>query len=566
MRTLENFKTVVIDSYITAEKALAEQVQKIVSEKKDQLVTTMEKDRFIKIPFVGDFSSGKSSLINAMIGKKEFLPTDISPLTAVSYELYYDANERLEHWKKGQLVDTFTLEQIKDINVTAGDIIKVFINNEQVKKWNAQNIVVVDMPGIDSGLQEHNDAIMNYIEEGTCFIIAVDAEQGTLRSSTLDFLREVQQYNLSAYVVLTKADKKTSEDVASIQSLITKQADLYIKGAKTGVTSAVNNQFEDVLNFIESIDVEEVFKQKHQSSVEAFTDNLIKDIRNEYSLLMVDKTDLENKKNALLAEFEETQKKLEVKKNEALLSTNSVGDILNAVQNALENKSKDFANILIQNKTNLKPFNSELLSTIRPVIISQLGKEAEEYIHILGKVASNFQEKTNSIINENNPLLDQLVVHVPALEKVLRENLTKVITPILATLKLSKFLRGGGPVGLIISVIVSKLLEFALDKVLQLFGKDSESIVTKVESVFVDEIIPSIIEDMKPEIEQVVDEQQKAIVEAIEKEIKGQRDILLAQIQDAEAQQKISEEEINTKKEELEAIVKGILEIKKQVA
>lgn len=71
---------------------------------------------------------------------------------------------------------------------------------------------------------------------------------------------------------------------------------------------------------------------------------------------------------------------------------------------------------------------------------------------------------------------------------------------------------------------------------------------------------------MRPEIEKMVDEQQRLIAEAIENEVKQQRDMVLAQIQEAEEQQKVSEEEANAQREKLETIVKEILEIKKRVA
>ena len=566
MRILDTFKSVITESYSVAESTLGQEVQKIVLEKKDQLINSMEKDRFIKVPFVGDFSSGKSSLINAMIGKKEFLPTGITPLTAVSYELYYDVNERLEHWRGGQIRDTLSLEQIRDMKVEAGDIVKVFIDNEQVKKWNEKNIVVVDMPGIDSGLQEHNDAIMHYIEEGTCFVIATEVVQGTLRNSTIDFLKEVQQYNLSAYITITKADKFDADNIISVQNLITKQADLYLKGTKTGISSSVNNQFSDVLNFIDSIDVEEIFKKKYQLAVESFSDTLIKDIKNEYSLLTIDKDQLANKKAALLAQYEATQRNLEIKKNEAYLKANSADDILDAVENALKNKSRNFANIILQNKTDLHPFNTELTATIRPVIITNLDKEAEEYIHIIGEIATDFQTKANVIISENNAIIDELNKYIPQVEDLLKNNLGKLGTQLLSILKLSKFLKITGPQGALVSAIVSQLLEFAINNILKLFGKSSEQIAAKVESVFVEKVIPSIIDNMRPEIEKMVDEQQRLIAEAIENEVKQQRDMVLAQIQEAEEQQKVSEEEANAQREKLETIVKEILEIKKRVA
>ena len=55
---------------------------------KEALISSLEKDSFIKVPFVGDFNARKSSLINSMLGI-DSLPTSIRPETAVSYEWYF---------------------------------------------------------------------------------------------------------------------------------------------------------------------------------------------------------------------------------------------------------------------------------------------------------------------------------------------------------------------------------------------------------------------------------------------------------------------------------------------
>ena len=79
-----------------------------INTNKDNLLKNIEKHNFIKVPFVGDFDAGKSSLINAMMGIN-LLPTDILPTTAVSYELYYSTQEQLKIFHKDELKETTSL-------------------------------------------------------------------------------------------------------------------------------------------------------------------------------------------------------------------------------------------------------------------------------------------------------------------------------------------------------------------------------------------------------------------------------------------------------------------------
>ena len=95
---------------------------------KETLVNSIEKDSFIKVPFVGDFNAGKSSLINSMLGV-DILPTNILPETAVSYELYFSANEKLEVWLDDKLVETAPISQLKSLKLTPKNFVKFYLKN-----------------------------------------------------------------------------------------------------------------------------------------------------------------------------------------------------------------------------------------------------------------------------------------------------------------------------------------------------------------------------------------------------------------------------------------------------
>ena len=113
MEKVKFYVDVISKAYDVAKESFnnSESLKKAESEK-DVLTNELEKDSFIKVPFVGDFNAGKSSLINSMLGA-DILPTNILPETAVSYELYYSANEKLEVWLDDKLVETTPVSQIK---------------------------------------------------------------------------------------------------------------------------------------------------------------------------------------------------------------------------------------------------------------------------------------------------------------------------------------------------------------------------------------------------------------------------------------------------------------------
>ncbi|GAA8544855.1 hypothetical protein KYTH14_13390 [Helicobacter pylori] len=90
------------------------------------------------IPVVGNFSAGKSTLLNRFL-EKSVLPTGITPETSlVVTELHYSANERIEAFSNNdEKAESFELneqsfEVIKE-NATEYSYLKVYLNNEALK-------------------------------------------------------------------------------------------------------------------------------------------------------------------------------------------------------------------------------------------------------------------------------------------------------------------------------------------------------------------------------------------------------------------------------------------------
>ena len=82
-----------------------DEAQRLCKDKIARIIERLKEQR-LKILFAGQFKTGKSTLINAMLGQ-EVLPADVMPCTAVITEIEYAENPRaVLHFKQNKQART----------------------------------------------------------------------------------------------------------------------------------------------------------------------------------------------------------------------------------------------------------------------------------------------------------------------------------------------------------------------------------------------------------------------------------------------------------------------------
>lgn len=465
----------------------------------------------LKVLLVGGFSAGKSALINTIL-ERDLLVEEQNPETAIATEIVYDEREFVELFHKNGSVTQCTFDEVNEVSPEDYNHYTYHVNSEYLKKY--PHITLVDMPGFNSGIERHNKAIMQYVNEGNAYVLVVDVEQGALKLNTIEFLKEIKQYDNNLSIVVTKADKKPANQVQTVlENVKTTAQQIYQKELVAVSTSKFENIHSKMDTVLNSYDVQNIFEQVFNPQlieIGQLVFNTIEKIAQSYEF---DDEGLEQEINArqLAMEQLENQLQKERKKLSQKMKNYVKPSILADVENALYASSATLAQSAISGSD---AFTRQVNNILRPILISSTKKYTEESFNefIEQLEFSNIfydQSKSTELSEEIKKRFDTFN---SSLKKILdvtdkNKNTYRIISSILA----------------ISTSVVAPWLELIivfLPDILRLFGffkekSQLEEVKRKVEK----EIIPQIVLKMSVEIENSLSELENSMLEEIEQRI-----------------------------------------------
>lgn len=533
---------------------------------RDGLELDLNNHAYVKVPFVGDFNAGKSSLINSFLGI-DLLPTNILPETAVSYELYYSEQERLEIVDGGNVKETAPLSKVSELNLTPTNLVKVFVNNQKIKALNEKHVVIVDMPGIDSGVEAHNNAILNYVQDGTCFVLVTDAECGTLRATTLNFIDEVKKYGSDVYIAISKCDKKSSEEVDKIKRTVEEVAEKYLgKKVPVAVTSAVDKNYSELEKILNSIDSEILIENRFKLLVTNYVNGFIVELQLQIKLLLSNESDYSGKLEKLRREKDDAIENVKKRASAAQSVSGSADDILQDITVALKSKSGYLATLLYQ-QVDTNVFANEIMTVIRPVLVNSLKREMTEYGDVISGAVQEFTLNVDNIINDkDNDLLNGATEMVEnllgkdVLEGMLKKGLDKVAEKLVAYKGLSTLLKGFAKV---LTPIITIVVNILPDLMRMIFGKSKENKINEIKLKFSTEVVYKIVESLRSSIEEIISSQRAEVDSNIQTLIEEETKKYNDNIQAILKQQNEEKEEREQKAASLTVKLESLIELQK---
>lgn len=217
------------------------------------------------IPIIGAFSAGKSSLINTFLGQ-DVLPVGITPETELATELRYAEEDCIQAVTlEGQVVK-YAIDEMRVIKERAAEYsyLRLFLCNESLKSL--APLILVDMPGFDSALANHQKAIANYISHGVHYIVLTSIEDGTITRSMERQLIDINEFGRDFSFVLSKTNLRVDVEVAEIADRVEEQIDLLMGESKT-VNLVGFDGSKQLKDLLAQIDPESLFQKLWQDKL-----------------------------------------------------------------------------------------------------------------------------------------------------------------------------------------------------------------------------------------------------------------------------------------------------------
>lgn len=229
----------------------------ITSELQAVAMRSSQENASLILPLVGEFSSGKTSLINALTDSKK-LETATKPTTATIYEVHFgcDSCHASVLDENNEFVEVDDLANLNNESLANAHVVTVFDTSTQVPS----TTILVDTPGLSSPDPKHKQTLINFLPKADGIILVTDVNQQITKSLT-DFIETIKLSRRPIYLVLTKSDTKSDSEIMSVKQYISDNCQIPLK--QMAVVSAATNSLDELYALLNAIqkDKKEILKQ-----------------------------------------------------------------------------------------------------------------------------------------------------------------------------------------------------------------------------------------------------------------------------------------------------------------
>ena len=416
---------------------------------KFQELTKNSQNFKVRIPLIGAFSAGKSSLINALLAQK-LLAVEIDPASNLATEISFAETDQILGFKDNQFVKELSFEQLKSQDfddLGANGHVEVKLNNPLLQSL--PHLCLADLPGLDSKSEAHSQAIHHYLGRSLAYCIMVSSEEGTLKESIKNFLAELALHQAPVLVIISKSDKRSAKDIEAIKQQVKQQVQAILPPDNyLNVVAASRKNFDTVIPALQEL--EQRSEQRFKETVVKQSIDTIATLQQHIEVLNnQDNLDLESlklKQTEMQEEMQHFQQKLKQEHQQINSRFNDVlSQITQHIRSRLTGETDSFANSVLHQGSDIQ---QQITYSVRIGMTEGMERYfkplVEKYLHRIEselpeqlKINQNFNFEASDNDGLNTTILTGAATLLPI---VLRSfPYAAVIIPIITTI-LGKFI------------------------------------------------------------------------------------------------------------------------------
>jgi small GTP-binding protein len=154
-------------------------------------------DELFLLVIVGEFNSGKSAFINALLGER-FLPEGVTPTTAQICILHYGKSSNREVEEEGIVTTTYPADFLREINI-------------------------VDTPGTNAIIRRHEQLTQEFVPRSDLVIFVTSADRPFTESERA-FMERIRQWGKKVVILLNKIDLLEEAEIGQVMEFIRQNA------------------------------------------------------------------------------------------------------------------------------------------------------------------------------------------------------------------------------------------------------------------------------------------------------------------------------------------------------
>lgn len=226
------------------------------------------------LPLVGEFSAGKTTLINALTDCKK-LETATQPTTATIYEIHFgcDQSYAIVLTSNGERKKVDDIASLK--NETLGDA--VVVNIFDTSKKVSASTILVDTPGLSSPNPLHRQTLVDFLPQADAILLVTDVNQQITRSLT-DFIKTMKLAKRPIFLVITKCDTKSESELEAVKKYISENCELSVE--QVACVSASTDNLNELYNLLDKIqkDKTAILKEVNKHRIQTISNTLVQRI------------------------------------------------------------------------------------------------------------------------------------------------------------------------------------------------------------------------------------------------------------------------------------------------